>query len=220
MFLLDKIEDPINRQLDVNQEFTDAKQRHSQTVNNFDNYLTSLEAQLPPFDETQRAFALVTRLRLKLQKDIVHVGYVSTTRSEVVSLAARLEGPSFKKQRGDASNSNSGNPNAGNPNSGGDNASDKGLNRPSKAERTAQSRKDKEENAARKSQGKGKGKSDDKDWKKNIECFNCHKKGHYANECRAPKNENPNNVLVGSVGSIGAHAVKSRKVKPLSPTTP
>ena len=162
MFLLDKIEDPINRQLDVNQEFTDAKQRHSQTVNNFDTYLTSLEAQLPPFDETQRAFALVTRLRLKLQKDIVHVSHVSTTCSELVSLAARLEGPSFKKQRGGASNSNSGNPNAGNPNSEGDNASGKGLNRLSKAERTAQSRKDKE-NAARKSQGKGKGKSDDKD---------------------------------------------------------
>ena len=25
-FLLDKVEDPVNRQLDVNQEFTDAKQ--------------------------------------------------------------------------------------------------------------------------------------------------------------------------------------------------
>ena len=61
-FLLDKVEDPVNRQLDINQEFTDAKQQPSQSVAAFDAYLTSLEAQLPPFTESQRTSAFMTQL--------------------------------------------------------------------------------------------------------------------------------------------------------------
>ena len=61
-FLLDKVEDPVNRQLNINQEFTDAKQQPSQSVAAIDAYLTSLEAQLLPFTKSQRTSALMTRL--------------------------------------------------------------------------------------------------------------------------------------------------------------
>ena len=90
-FLLDKVEDPVNQQLDVNQEFTDAKQQPSQSVAAFDAYLTSLEAQLPPFTESQRTSALMTRLRLKLQETIIRIGTLSVDRNALLSLAARLE---------------------------------------------------------------------------------------------------------------------------------
>ena len=61
-FLLDKIEDLVNQQLNVNQEFTDAKQQPSQSVAAFDAYLTSLKAKLPSFIESQHTSALMTRL--------------------------------------------------------------------------------------------------------------------------------------------------------------
>ena len=59
-FLLNKIENPVNQQLDINQEFTDAKQQPSKSVAAFDAYLTSLKAQLPLFTESQRTSALMT----------------------------------------------------------------------------------------------------------------------------------------------------------------
>ena len=40
----------------------------------FDTYLTSLEAQLPPFTKSQHASALMTQLRPKLQEAIICVG--------------------------------------------------------------------------------------------------------------------------------------------------
>ena len=90
-FLLDKVEDPVNRQLNVNQEFTDAKQRPSQSVAAFDAYLTSLEAQLPQFTESQRTSALMTRLQPKLQEAIIRIGNLPVDRNALLSLAARLE---------------------------------------------------------------------------------------------------------------------------------
>ena len=81
----------MNRQLDINQEFTDAKQRSSQSVAAFDAYLTSLEAQLPPFTESQRTSALMTRLRPKLQEAIIRIGVLPVNRNVLLSLAAQLE---------------------------------------------------------------------------------------------------------------------------------
>ena len=81
----------MNRQLDINQEFTDAKQRPFQSVAAFDSYLTSLEAQLPPFTESQRISALMTRLRPELQKAIIRIGTIPVDRNALLLLAARLE---------------------------------------------------------------------------------------------------------------------------------
>ena len=150
-FLLDKVEDPVNRQLDINQEFTDAKQRPSQSVAAFDAYLTR-----------------------------------------------RLHARSSQGQR------------QGGASTGGHKGSNRSNNsKPSQEERTVQSKKDKKENRKPGSGSKFKSKSKDKEWLKNIECFSCHKKGHYATDCRAPKTDgNPNNVPVGSIGNIGAHAVE------------
>ena len=98
-FLLDKVEDPVNRQLDVNQEFTDAKQRLSQSVAAFDAYLTSLEAQLPPFTESQRTSALMTQLRPKLQETIIRIGVLPVDRNALLSTTKRSHARSSQGQR-------------------------------------------------------------------------------------------------------------------------
>ena len=43
-FLLNQIEDPVNRGLDIAQQYTDAYQRQNQTVRQFDNYLRALKS--------------------------------------------------------------------------------------------------------------------------------------------------------------------------------
>ena len=205
-FLLDKVEDPVNRQLDVNQEFTDAKQQLSQSVAAFDAYLTSLKAQLPPFIESQRTSALMTRLRPELQEAIIRIGVLPVDRNALLSLAAQLE-TTTKRSRAQLLQGQR----SGGASIGGNKRVGKSNNsKPSQKERTAQSKKDKKENRKSGSNSKSKSKSKDKEWLKKIECFNCHKKGHYAADCREPKTDgNPNNVLVGSVGNIDAHAVES-----------
>ena len=204
-FLLDKVEDPVNRQLDINQEFTDAKQRPSQSVAAFDAYLTSLEAQLPPFTESQRTSALMTRLRPELQEAIIRIGTLPVDRNALLLLAACLETTTRRSH----ARSSQGQWQGG-ASTGGHKGSNRSNNsKPSQEERTVQSKKDKKENRKPGSGSKFKSKSKDKEWLKNIECFSCHKKGHYATDCRAPKTDgNPNNVPVGLIGNIGAHAVE------------
>ena len=191
----------MNRQLDINQEFTDAKQRPSQSVAAFDAYLTSLEAQLPPFTESQRTSALMTRLRLELQEAIIRIGTLPVDRNALLSLAARLETTTRRSHARSSQGQRQG---------GGHKGSNRSNNsKLSQEEQTVQSKKDKKENRKPGSGSKFKSKSKDKEWLKNIECFSCHKKGHYATDCRAPKTDgNSNNVPVGSIGNIGAHAVK------------
>jgi len=62
-FLRDLIIDPLNREMDVQQKYTDAKQQPNQGVRQFDNYLAGLEAQMEPQSETTRRDAFLTRLR-------------------------------------------------------------------------------------------------------------------------------------------------------------
>lgn len=213
-FLLGKIEDPINRQLDINQQYTDAKQRSNQSIHQFDAYLTSLEAQLPPINEEQRTANLMTRIHPDLKLAIISAGSVPTNRNEVLSLATRLEhakrrrkpnSSNESRQRG-SSNNNSGRRGRGGKPTRGRNDNEAGSSRNHNSSDTkGKSSKDKDK---------------DKDWKKkNIECYNCHKMGHYATECKSEKKDHPNSVPVGSVGNIGVHAVEpSGKGKPSSKT--
>ena len=195
----------MNRQLDFNQEFTDAKQQLSQSVAAFDAYLTSLKAQLPPFTESQRTSALMTRLRPKLQEAIIRIEILPVDRNALLSLAARLE-TTTKKSHAQMSQ---GQRSRGASSTGGNRGGNRSNNsKPSQEEQTTQSKKNKKENRKFGSDSKLKLKSKDKEWLKNIECFNCHKKDHYATDCRAPKTENLNNVPVGLVGNVSANAVK------------
>ena len=53
-FFLDLIENPMNRQISTAQNYQDAAQGATQSVQSFATYLDTLEAELQPYDEVQR----------------------------------------------------------------------------------------------------------------------------------------------------------------------
>ena len=130
-------------------------------------------------------------------------------RNALLSLAARLE-TTTKRSHAQLSQDQRSRGASTEGNKGGGKSNN---SKPSQEERTAQSKKDKKENRKSGSDSKSKSKSKDKEWLKNIECFDCHKKGHYATDCRAPKAENPNNIPIGLIGNMGAYAVESSNLR-------
>ena len=188
LFLLNLIEDPANRTLDIAQAMTDAQQRPGQSVRQFDAYLSSLEAQLPPYNEDQRRTNLLTRLRPNLRLAIMNVQQVPVTRNELVVLASRLESNQKKANSitHKAAASAPAKENKGNT---------KGRRNRSEGNSKDTPSKSKENN------GSTYPKKDLKD----VECFTCGKKGHYSTTCPKGKDTNPNKTLVGH---LGQHAVE------------
>ena len=176
----------------------------------FDTYLISFETQLPLFTKGQRTSALMIRLRPKLQEAIICIGNLLVDRNVLLSLATQLETTTKQSHAQTLQGQwlRSASSIAGNKRGNRSNNSEL-----SQEEQTAQSKKDKKENRKSGSNSKSKSKFKDKEWLKNIECFNCHKKGHYATNCQAPKAENPKNVPVGLVGNMGAHTIESNSRK-------
>ena len=213
-FLLNLIEDPVNRELDVSQAYADASQRQNQSVREFDAYLNSLEAQMLPYSEEQRTSHFFTKLRPEIRAAVTDVQTVPTRRNELVSLATRLE--NNRRRR--------------NPASRGNYTSSQGGQRGGKQAKSGSTPANQQEggqaHGKRKDNPKGtKGKAQSKEEKarkehlRTIQCFNCKQMGHYANTCENPKVEDANSVPVGSVGNVQASAVPTKgKGKPSSDT--
>ena len=165
---------------------------------------------MPPSNEIQRVAALITRLLSKLQDDITRTGQIASTREDLIAQTIRLENTD-KRANARSSHDRRGTNGVGsNTNQRRNKGNEKG-NKLNNNERATQSRKDKKANASRRSNGgEPRGKTPkSKEYLKIVKCYNCHKKGHYANKCRQPKADDANRVPVGGVGNIGAHAIES-----------
>ena len=185
-YLLDLIEDPANRILSAAQQYTDAKQGHSQSVHNFAAYLDTLEAQLPAYTESQRTIHLLTKLRQELRQALMAYQELPATREGLVALASRLEtnvrraGPSQPKSKT------------------GDSKRDNGF-RGDKQESSSSHAKRKEHDGSSYESSKRK--------VSKVICFNCNEEGHIAPQCEKPstlkdkkgKGRNPNFTPVGQV---------------------
>ena len=202
--------------------YTNARQRPSQSVTQFETYLSSLETQLPPSNEIQRVTTLMTRLLPKLQDDITHTRQIASTREDLIAQTTRLENTNKRANARSSHDRRGTNDTDSNTNQKRNKENKKG-NKLNDNERATQSRKDKKANASRRSnEDEPRGKTPkSKKHLKTVEYYNCHKKGHYANECRQPKADDVNRVPVGDVENIDAHAVESSssgKERPSSKT--
>lgn len=91
-FLLNLIEDPENRELDAAQAYADARQRPGQSVQQFNQYLISLESQLDSnYSEAQRRVHLWTKLAPDIRQQITNYQQIPKTRDGIVQLATRIE---------------------------------------------------------------------------------------------------------------------------------
>ena len=214
-FLLNLIEDPVNRELDLAQAYADASQRPSQSVREFDAYLNSLEAQMLPYSEEQRTSHFFTKLRPEIRAAVTDVQTVPTKRNELVSLATRLENNRRRRNpdKGKGNHSSS----QGNHKSGksGGSGSHTNTNQPDAGQATASRNKNQKGSKSKRQRDP----KSTEEFLKTIQCHKCKQMGHYANKCPNPGVDDANSVPVGSVGNIEGRAVPAQgKGNPSSET--
>lgn len=90
-FVMDAVEDPVNRSLTVGVQYEQAKQTDSQSVQAFAAELATIEEQMEPYTPAQRVRHLLVKLRPSLRTAVVTYHDIPKTREELVSLATRLE---------------------------------------------------------------------------------------------------------------------------------
>lgn len=184
-FLLNLIQDPVNRQLAAAEKYHAAEQRQGQSVHSFATYIEDLEADLETYTDEQRRLHLLARLRPDLKAALRSMQILPARRTELVSLAARIEDNLRQTPAGRASTRRPSpaaqggyQPSQQNPNSipVGTGAS---ASRPTRGVGPSY----------RRGGGRGRGgaaaptdRTGTTDLS-NIECYNCHRMGHYANAC-------------------------------------
>ena len=168
--MLDAVEDPVNRSLTVAKSYEDARQKGDQTVQSFAAYLATLEEQMEPYTPAQRIRHLLVKLRRTLCDDITIYHKVPTTRDELISLATRLERAEKKTNAGSSRVTHK-------------HGASEPSNQPPTKKSRSQSRprrdgeKPQEQHYASGSQSRPKGDHSE------LECFNCHEKGHIKPNC-------------------------------------
>ena len=165
--------------------YTNARQRLSQSVTQFEIYLFSLETQLSSSNEIQRVATLITRLLSKLQDDITRTRQIVSTREDLIAQTARLENTNkrinvrllYNKRNINDIDSNTNQRRS---------KENKKENKFNNNKRATQSRKNKKANASRRlNEDKSRDKtSKSKKHLKIVEYYNYHKKRYYANEYR------------------------------------
>ena len=178
----------MNRQLAAAERYHAAEQRTGQTVYSFATYVEDLEGDLETFTDEQRRLHLLARLRPELKTALRSMQSLPLSRTDLVTLAARVEDTLRQTSSGRAtprrpnSATSAGHrPRQQNPNIislGGEGSSPR-------PRRTSGAQ-------PRRGGGRGRGRgvsnsaSNDRTMTadlSHIECYACHKMGHYSTAC-------------------------------------
>jgi hypothetical protein len=91
-FVNDCIADPVNRSLDVGQDYEDARQKEGESVSSFAMHLSTLESQFhDSYTEEQRTRHLFNKLRNNIREALSLKADIPINRKELVAMASRLE---------------------------------------------------------------------------------------------------------------------------------
>ncbi|KAI9657507.1 MAG: hypothetical protein M1829_006917 [Trizodia sp. TS-e1964] len=98
-YLENLISDPANRELDKIQQYLDAKQKKGQTIQQFLAYIDRLESELVyPYSDTVRLGHLLAKLLPEIRKKIMMLGTLPESRTELITVALRIEAQIFPKE--------------------------------------------------------------------------------------------------------------------------
>ena len=196
-FLIDLIQNPMNRQIRTSQEIQDAYQRNNQSARRFDQYLKNLEDQLPPMDEFHQGSIFLTKLRPNLRKAVLMTIPVPQKRSELVDLADRLEDVDADKPMKDDSR----------PPRGREAEGAQLGNRGRRDRSTATGGGPTRDSLPPRSRRDAGGTQANRNDKADITCYNCGERGHIRPNCTKPA-ANDQRVPVGSVTTLEDYAVE------------
>jgi hypothetical protein len=173
-YLHNLVADPANRKVTAYEKLKEIKQGDGQTVRDLRSAIELLEQDIESRSQEEEAYALFTALRPSLKREVLReLRGVIALREEVASVAKRYEEQATAK-RVAAAPAKSTEP-AG-----------KGSNHESQAQGSGKGKgKSKGKRGKQGKRGENASSSENKDLS-NIECYNCHKKGHYANTCAEP----------------------------------
>ncbi len=90
-FLLNLIEDSMNRDIDVTQQYANALQRSDQTIRTFAAHLSTLKHQLLLYSDEHKRAHLFIKLRSELRVIITNVQSISITQDALINLVAQLK---------------------------------------------------------------------------------------------------------------------------------
>lgn len=168
-FVRDAVGDPINRSIDVTLQYDRIRQKENQTVQAFATELSLLEDQMAPYTEAQRVRHLLAKLLPSLRSAIIKFHNIPEDRQSLVALAARIEttdrgvGTSQAASWRQASGSRSGESKRKRQKTDPHSPTGRSAGAPSKP---------KEQQGAAKAD------------LSQVECYGCHKKGHYKTDCK------------------------------------
>jgi hypothetical protein len=185
-FVLDAVEDPVNRSLSTTVAYETARQGDGQTVQAFATELATLEEQMDPYTADQRTRHLLAKLKPALRTAIITYHEVPKRREDLVSLATRLESASKRSDVALAPHKR---------------AAEDQKNRwngSKKRRGSPQRQKDNREPQSKRKESAG-GSSGN-----SVVCWGCNELGHYRTDC--PKG----NGDKASTRKVGASAEKAK----------
>jgi hypothetical protein len=197
-YLLDLIMHPENRRLDMEYRLAHAHQRQGQSVKDFISYLEGIFPFLPGYTDSQKQSCLLHGLKASIRQTILSQPVVNHTYEGLQRYAERLEmqGSLARTIGGEPSNHHS-KPSVDRRPRQRSRSPDR---RASGSNATPLGRKRKHGSHRHRSRPRNSGDpSHEEPWSKkpndlsHIECYNCHRKGHYANKCPDADNSKPKN---------------------------
>lgn len=184
-FVNNCVEDPENRRMTVMQEYEDAHQEKNQSVSQFATHLATLENQLDPFTERQRAYTLFAKLNRSLSTAIVKLGPAPETRESLITIATRIENADKKSHKKDTRGHSK--------RQASDQPSGRGNHRDKRRQRGGNSHRENSKPA-----------DGERKFPDNYTCYKCGKKGHVAPKCTNPPQSQRPAANVNQVTTEGA----------------